>query len=124
MRKEIVCEIEVTLDMVSGKWKALILYFLGEKGTKRFGEIKRFIKEISHKSLTSQLRELEEDGLVKRTVFAEVPPKVEYKLTEKGKSIVPILELMCEWGEKNMNGRYKLINPLCKGNIPEVSSHD
>jgi DNA-binding HxlR family transcriptional regulator len=114
MKKEVVCEIEVTLAMISGKWKPLILYFLGAKGTKRFGEIKIFIKKISHKSLTSQLRELEEDGLVKRTVFAEVPPKVEYNLTEKGKSIVPILELMCEWGEKNMGERYTLINPLCE----------
>jgi DNA-binding HxlR family transcriptional regulator len=114
MKKEVVCEIEVTLEMISGKWKPLILYFLGTKGTKRFGEIKSFIKKISQKSLTNQLRELEEDGLVNRTIFAEVPPKVEYRLTEKGESVVPILELMCEWGEKNMEGRYKLINPLCE----------
>ena len=112
--KEVVCEIEVTLGMISGKWKPLILYFLSEEGTKRFGQIKSFIKSISHKSLTSQLRELENDGLVKRTVFPEVPPKVEYNLTEKGKTILPILELMCEWGEKNMDGKYKLINPMCE----------
>lgn len=111
--KEVVCEIEVTLDMISGKWKPLILYFLGEEGTKRFGEIKSFIKKISHKSLTNQLRELENANLVKREIFPEVPPRVEYSLTEKGKSILPILEAMCEWGEKNIDGQYKLIKPLC-----------
>jgi DNA-binding HxlR family transcriptional regulator len=111
--KEVVCEIEVTLDMISGKWKPLILYFLGQEGTKRFGQIKVFIDKISHKSLTNQLRELEEDGLVQRVVYPEVPPKVEYSLTEKGKTLLPILESMCEWGEKNMAKRYKLINPLC-----------
>jgi DNA-binding HxlR family transcriptional regulator len=111
--KEVVCEIEVTLDMISGKWKPLILYFLGQEGTKRFGQIKVFINKISHKSLTYQLRELEEDGLVCRVVYPEVPPKVEYSLTEKGKTLLPILEAMCEWGEKNIGGKYKLINPLC-----------
>ncbi|WP_461615082.1 winged helix-turn-helix transcriptional regulator [Clostridium sp. Marseille-QA1073] len=111
--KEVVCEIEVTLDMIGGKWKPLILYFLYQEGTKRFGEIKSYLTKISHKSLTHQLRELEEDGLVKRVIFPEVPPRVEYSLTKKGKTIFPILQLICQWGEKNMNGMYKLISPLC-----------
>ena len=112
--KEVVCEIEVTLDMISGKWKPLILYLLGEEGTKRFGQIKTFINKISHRSLTNQLRELEKDGLVHRVIYPEVPPRVEYSLTEKGKTLLPILSVMCEWGEKNMDERYNLINPLCE----------
>jgi len=111
--REVVCEIEVTLDMISGKWKPLIMYYLGHDGTKRFGEINSYINQISHKSLTSQLKELEKDGLIERVVYPEVPPKVEYSLSIKGQTLIPILEAMCEWGEKNMDDRYTLINPLC-----------
>jgi DNA-binding HxlR family transcriptional regulator len=111
--KEVVCEIEITLSVIGGKWKPLILYYLGDEGTKRFGQIKSFIKKISHKTLTNQLRELENDELISRTIYPEVPPKVEYSLTTKGETLLPILETMCEWGEKNMNDGYELINPLC-----------
>lgn len=112
-QKEVVCEMEITLSVIGGKWKPLILYYLGDEGTKRFGQIKSFINKISQKSLTNQLRELENDGLINRTIYPEVPPKVEYSLTQKGETLLPILEKMCEWGEKNMGDQYKLINPLC-----------
>lgn len=108
------CEMEITLNVIGGKWKPLILYFLIENGTKRFGEIKSFINHTSHKTLTNQLRELEEDNLVYRTVYPIVPPKVEYSITEKGMSLYPLLDAMCEWGEKNFDEKYELINPQCK----------
>lgn len=110
---KLTCEIEVTLTTIGGKWKPLILYYLIEEGTKRFGEIKSFISNVSHKTLTNQLRELESDGLITRTIYPEVPPKVEYSITEKGLSLYPILEAMCEWGAKNLNDDYELINPQC-----------
>ncbi|MBZ6004573.1 helix-turn-helix transcriptional regulator [Paraclostridium bifermentans] len=115
MKKSILtCEIEITLNAIGGKWKPLILYYLIEEGTKRFGEIQSFICKVSHKTLTTQLRELESDGLISRTVYPEVPPRVEYSITGKGMSLYPILEAMCEWGEKNLTDKYELINPQCK----------
>ena len=107
-------EIEVTLKMIGGKCKPLILYLLIEDGSKRFNQLLRTITQISQKTLTNQLRELEHDGLITRTCYAEVPPRVEYAITEKGKSLFPILELMCEWGELNLDDRFVLINPQCK----------
>ena len=112
---KVVCEMEVTLNMIGGKWKPLILYFLFQNKVERFGAIKGFIGDvISQKTLTKQLRELEIGGLIGRKIYPEVPPKVEYTITEKGESLMPILELMCEWGYKNMGDEYELINPLCK----------
>lgn len=111
---KVTCEMEITLLAIGGKWKPLILYYLIEEGTKRFGEIKSYINKISQKTLTNQLREMEKDGLISRKVYAVIPPKVEYTATEKGRSLMPILELMCEWGEKNANNNYEFINPQCK----------
>lgn len=110
---KVTCEMEITLLAIGGKWKPLILYYLIEDGTKRFGEIKSYINSISQKTLTNQLRELEGDELISRKVYAVVPPKVEYTITEKGKSLYPILELMCEWGEKNLSDKYELTSPQC-----------
>lgn len=106
-------EIEVTLKMIGGKCKPLILYVLSEEGSKRFNQLMSTITQISQKTLTNQLRELENDGLITRTCYAEVPPRVEYSITDKGLSLFPILELMCEWGEKNIDQRFELINPQC-----------
>lgn len=108
------CEMEITLNVIGGKWKPLILYFLIEEGTKRFGEIKTFINHTSHKTLTNQLRELEEDKLISRVVYPTVPPKTEYTITEKGMSLYPILSAMCDWGANNMEEKYELINPQCE----------
>lgn len=112
---QVSCEMEVTIKMIGGKCKPMILYYLIEHGTKRFGELQRFVTQVSQRTLTNQLRELEEDGLVSRQVYAEVPPRVEYSITEKGRSLLPVLEQMCQWGEANMGDRYELTNPLCGG---------
>jgi DNA-binding HxlR family transcriptional regulator len=95
-------EKELTLSIIEGKWKLIILCHLGLKGTKRFSELKNLIPNITPKMLTNQLRELEEDGLVHREVYPVVPPKVEYSLTEQGKSLMPILEMLEEWGKNYM----------------------
>lgn len=112
-KAKVTCEIEITLSVMGGKWKPLILYYLIENGTKRFGEIMSYLNHISQKTLTNQLRELEKDGLISRHIYAEVPPKVEYTITKKGLSLFPILELMCEWGEKNRGDNYEIISPQC-----------
>ena len=92
------CPVETTLTLISNKWKVLILRDL-LTGTKRFNELKRSIGTISQKVLTAQLREMEASGLVDRTVYAEVPPRVEYSLTPLGLSLKPILDAMWNWGE-------------------------
>ena len=92
------CPVETTLTLIGDKWKVLILRDLMQ-GTKRFGELKKSIGSVSQKVLTAQLRAMEESGLVHREVYAEVPPKVEYSLTDLGKSLKPILDSMRVWGE-------------------------
>lgn len=113
--KKVCCEIELTLAVVGGKWKPLILYYLAMTGTKRFGEIRKFLNTITHKTLTNQLRELEQDLLIKRDVYPEVPPRVEYTLTETGETLIPLLEMMCTWGQKHATSHYQLIHNLCDG---------
>lgn len=108
------CEMEVTLKMIGGKCKPLILYILAEEGTLRFGELMTNIRTVSQKTLTNQLRELEADGLILRKAYAEVPLRVEYSLTEKGKSLFPILELMCQWGEENIDERFEMTSPVVR----------
>ena len=92
------CPVETTLTLISDKWKVLILRDL-MPGTKRFGELKKSIGHVSQKVLTAQLRDMEASGLVSRKVYAEVPPRVEYSLTELGRSLKPILDAMRSWGE-------------------------
>ena len=92
------CPVETTLTLISDKWKVLILRDL-MPGTKRFGELRKSIGHVTQKVLTSQLRQMEESGLVSRKVYAEVPPRVEYTLTELGYSLKPILDAMWVWGE-------------------------
>ena len=92
------CPVETTLMLIGDKWKVLILRDL-MPGTKRFGELKKSIGSVSQKVLTAQLRDMEQKGLVNRRVFAEVPPRVEYSLTELGRSLKPILDAMQAWGE-------------------------
>ncbi|WP_289201051.1 winged helix-turn-helix transcriptional regulator [Phocaeicola sartorii] len=93
------CPVETTLSLIGNKWKVLILRDL-LPGTKRFGELKNSIGGVSQKVLTAQLRDMEENGLVNRKVYAEVPPKVEYSLTDLGYSLKPILDALQNWGEE------------------------
>ncbi|MDE7428475.1 MAG: winged helix-turn-helix transcriptional regulator [Lachnospiraceae bacterium] len=90
-----------TLSLINGKYKMTILYTLMEFGIVRFNEMKKYIGNISYKTLSSTLKELEADKLVHREEYPQIPPKVEYSLTERGKSLMPILDGMCEWGIKN-----------------------
>ena len=90
-----------TLSLISGKYKMTILYTLMEFSVVRYNELQRYIKGISFKTLSLSLKELENDGLIIRKEYPQIPPKVEYSLSERGKSLMPILDSMCEWGHKN-----------------------
>lgn len=90
-----------TLSLINGKYKMTILYALMEFKVVRFNEMKKYIGTISYKTLSSVLKELESDGLVNRKEYPQIPPKVEYSLTERGKSLIPILDSMCEWGDQH-----------------------
>lgn len=91
------CALDVTMDLVGGKWKTIVLWYL-RKGTKRFSELGKLIPGITEKMLSMQLRQLEKDGFVSRTVYPEVPPRVEYALTKHGKTLLPLLEEIAKWG--------------------------
>lgn len=95
------CGLGPALDVIGGKWKALILWEINIQ-TRRFGELRRLIPGISEKMLIQQLREMEADGIIHRTVFLEVPPRVEYSVTEFGASLNAALEPLCTWGEQHM----------------------
>ncbi|MBQ7883365.1 MAG: helix-turn-helix transcriptional regulator [Phascolarctobacterium sp.] len=90
-----------TLSLINGKYKMTILYTLMEFEIVRFNEMKRYIGDISYKTLSAALKEMEADHLIARKEYPQIPPKVEYSLTERGKSLIPILDGMCEWGDKN-----------------------
>lgn len=96
--KQYNCYFELTLDIVGGKWKPIILYYISINKVARHSELKRFIPSINERMLTRQLRELEEDRLINRKVYPVVPPKVEYTLTEHGETLIPILESLVKWG--------------------------
>lgn len=97
--KEYTCKFEITVDLIGGKWKSLIIWYLGNQGTKRFHELQKLLPKVSHKVLTQQLRELEEDSLIERYVYPQVPPKVEYTLSSRGETLLPIFSSLCQWGE-------------------------
>ncbi len=111
-KKNYYCYFELTLQIIGGKWKSIILHHLGNETVLRFGELKKAMPNITEKMLTQQLRELESDELVNREVYREVPPKVEYSLTEFGKTILPTLNELRNWGIKyekhfGLDGPYK-----------------
>ncbi|CAM5462339.1 HxlR family transcriptional regulator [Bacillus safensis FO-36b] [Bacillus safensis subsp. safensis] len=90
-----------TLSVIGGKWKMLILYLLSENQPVRFNDMKRRLGTITFKTLSAQLKDLEADGMIIRKEYPQVPPKVEYSLTDKAETLLPILEQLCDWGEKN-----------------------
>ncbi|MFJ9123610.1 winged helix-turn-helix transcriptional regulator [Streptomyces sp. NPDC102340] len=100
-----ICGIDAALDVVSGKWKGLVLWELHTHGVRRFAELRRALTGVSEKMLTQHLRQMEEDGLVLRTVYAEVPPKVEYSLTESGAALNEALLPLGEWGRDRIRHR-------------------
>jgi DNA-binding HxlR family transcriptional regulator len=102
MRKKVYnCPVEAAIDVMGGKWKPLILWWLNER-THRFSELRRAIPNITEKMLTQQLRELEQDGIVARRTYPTVPPKVEYSLTDYGRSLKHSLNAICKWGMQHM----------------------
>ena len=109
------CTVEATLDVIGGKWKPLILWHLGDS-VMRFGELQKSLHGVNAKMLTKKLRELEEDGVIRRTVYPEVPPRVEYAITEFGKTLIPILEALCTWGAQYLgtqNGKERAADYQC-----------
>ncbi|PIF15084.1 transcriptional regulator, HxlR family [Candidatus Pantoea floridensis] len=100
------CTVEATITVAGGKWKPLIIYYL-LSGTKRFGELRKLIGSVTQRSLTLQLRELEAHGIISRKIFAEVPPRVEYSLTELGFTLAPVLETMKAWGDAYVSRQRK-----------------
>jgi DNA-binding HxlR family transcriptional regulator len=103
------CPVKLTTDIIGGKWKPLILFYL-EGHTRRFSELKRLIPQLTKKMLTQHLRELEQDEIIRRKVYPEVPPRVEYSLTRHGETLKPILKLMSAWGTRH-RARYGLAKP-------------
>lgn len=108
MTKECIsdCSLETTgfnytMSLIQGKYKMFILYTLMEFGVVRFNEMQKYIGTITYKTLSSTLKQLEADGLINRKAYPQIPPKVEYRLTETGKSLIPILDQMCEWGDQH-----------------------
>ncbi|MDM5317283.1 helix-turn-helix domain-containing protein [Fictibacillus sp. b24] len=95
------CSIEYTLQKIGGKWKTVILWHLGEDGTLRYNELRSLLPGVTHKVLTEQLKELEEDGFISRKAYNTVPPKVEYSMTELGATLMPILKQMHVWGKEH-----------------------
>lgn len=97
------CPLEYTVGVIGGKWKMVLLWRLSKEPVKRYGELKQLLAGISHKMLSQQLKELESSGLITRKEYHQIPPKVEYSLSEKGKTIVPLLINAYNWGKENMS---------------------
>jgi DNA-binding HxlR family transcriptional regulator len=97
------CPIQYTLNLIGGKWKLVILWHLSIDNVLRYGEIKKSLSAITHKMLSQQLKELESDGLIHREEYHQIPPKVEYSLTDLGKSLLPVLQSIFNWGKDNMS---------------------
>jgi DNA-binding HxlR family transcriptional regulator len=101
------CPIEATLAVIGGKWKAISIYYLMD-GDKRFKDLMELLETVSSRMLAKQLQELEADGVIQRKVFAEVPPRVEYSLTEYGKTLIPVINIICDWGEDRLTKTGKI----------------
>lgn len=102
MIPDISCPIEHTMNLVSGKWKLIILWHISQAGVMRYGEIKKSLGQITHKMLSQQLKELGNDGFIHRKAYQQIPPKVEYSLTERGLSFLPVLKSLSDWGQDHL----------------------
>lgn len=111
--KEYHCAMDITMNFIGGKWKTVVLWYL-RKDKKRFGELRKLIPNITEKMLSIQLKDLEQDGIVKRKIYAEVPPKVEYYLTDFGKTLIPMLEEIAKWGRALAEAKGKLVDKKAK----------
>ncbi|GFK92843.1 HTH-type transcriptional activator HxlR [Fundidesulfovibrio magnetotacticus] len=119
------CFFELTLLVMGGKWKPIVIYHLGRAGVMRFSELRRSMAGVTERMLARQLRELEADGIVTRTVFREVPPRVEYALTDLGRGLVPILEELRDWGaayEQAMDAEGRFRGPGYENPVPGLRS--
>ncbi len=107
-------ELSYTLRVIGGKWKPLVLEYLRAEGTKRYMDIFRYLENAPKKTLTDQLRELEDDGILKREIIPTVPVQVEYSITKYGESLYPVLDAMCEWGDAHFDSqRYEMTHSTC-----------
>jgi DNA-binding HxlR family transcriptional regulator len=106
--KELHCAMDITMSFIGGKWKTVVLWYL-RKDKKRFGELKKLIPNITEKMLSLQLKDLENDGIVGRKMYAEIPPRVEYFLTDFGKSLIPMLEEIARWGRNLAETKGKMV---------------
>ena len=111
------CPVEAGLDIIGGKWKSIILFRVLE-GTRRFNELRRLLPSLTQRTLTNQLRELEQDGLISRKIYAEVPPKVEYSITDFGETLEPVLVALKDWADTHMLPRMAINT----GALPAVAS--
>lgn len=109
--KEYHCAMDVTMDYIGGKWKTVVLWYL-RKDKKRFSELRKLIPNITEKMLSLQLKDLENDGLVKRKIYPEVPPKVEYFLTDFGKTLIPMLEEIAKWGRGLAQSKGRMVDKV------------
>lgn len=109
--KEYHCAMDVTMNYIGGKWKTVVLWYL-KKEKKRFSELKKLIPNITEKMLSLQLKDLESDGIVKRQIYPEVPPKVEYSLTDFGKTLIPMLEEIALWGRSLAETKGKMVEKV------------
>jgi DNA-binding HxlR family transcriptional regulator len=109
------CALDVTMHFIGGKWKTVVLWYL-RNGRKRFSELKRHIPDITEKMLSLQLKQLEADGFIGKTIYPEVPPRVEYFLTDAGKTLLPVLEVLARWGREKGNAEGETVEkkPLAK----------
>jgi len=96
----ITCPVEYTMTKIAGKWKLVILWHIYDKEIIRYGELKRSVNNITHKMLSNQLKELASDNIIHKEIYHQIPPKVEYSLTEHGKTLIPLMDMMFDWGTK------------------------
>jgi DNA-binding HxlR family transcriptional regulator len=113
-QKPFLCSVEAVLAVIGGRWKAVIIFHLILQKVLRFGELKKLIPKVTQRMLTNQLRELEEDGIINRKVYAEVPPRVEYSLTKYGQTLAPLMYALRDWGDEHL--RKLGVKPPCSDN--------